>query len=171
MSSLTSNVAALAIIVSASSVLLYSALFLGRLRDRGMLGRLLARAVVDARSRRTVLLAISTIDAMFMFIGVGSVLIDLGVIPSGPGSLLVAAAFCVGSAILLFQIRLGIRDSVLSLENELDLRDSEPGVFDAMARANPPSPTTALPLYLAFPLEQSRLYTVQARDASEFRHP
>jgi hypothetical protein len=64
-----------------------------------------------------------------------------------------AGIFCVGAGTLLFQIRTGMSLSKLSLEHELELRDTQPRIFGALARDEPSVAMNPSPLYLALPLE------------------
>jgi hypothetical protein len=138
---------------AATVVLLYSALLLNRLKSRGGLDRILARTLVDPQSRRSLLRGVSLVTGMFMLMGAITVATNFG-LDDVIGDMASATVFCVGAGTLLFQIRTGLNLSKLSLQNELDLRDTQPIIFGALARVRQAEAMNPSPLYLAFPLEQ-----------------
>lgn len=165
MSSLTSEFAIFVTTGSATLVLLYSALLLNRLRSQGGLPRILARTLVSPESRTALLRGVSIVTGMFMLMGAVNVAVNLGLLDA-VGDIASATIFCIGAATLLFQIRTGMNLAKLSMEDELDLRDAHPGIFEALAEQETVDVSRPSPLYLALPLEQSRVSFVAPFDTS-----
>jgi hypothetical protein len=152
--------------VSATLVILYGLLLLARLKRRGDLGRILAKSVVDSRTRNTILWGIGTLSSMFILMGVLSVAEDIGLVTDELQNLLNSGIFLTGAATLLYLTRTGMSLADLSLEDELDLRDSHPEVFSGMGSSVGLEFVASSPLYAAFALEQARLSDLQRSAAA-----
>lgn len=170
MSVLVSNGVGVVMMISATAVLAYAAIFLVQLRKRGQLERLLVRAVIDPARRRRTLIGISIVNGMFVLMGAIFVLGAVHVIGDDLSDVLLAGAFSIGSATLLAQIRIGSRDQDLSIEHELELRDHHPDVWAAIPETASPMPPAEGGSYLAVPFELSRRYASRARETDPEIH-
>lgn len=151
----STSLATVVMTVAGTLVILYGVLLLSRLRNSGDLGRLLARAVVDLRTRNAILWGISLVSAMFVSMGFLRIAEDLGYLPGEYHDLFSSAVFLVGSASLLYLTWLGLRMTSLSLENELDLRDGHPELIAAIAEAPTALGANPASMYAAFPVEDA----------------
>ena len=147
-----STVATFAMTVTGTVVILYGLLLLTKVKNDGELGRLFARAVVDTRTRNTLLWGVSLVSAMFISLGFLRIAEDVGLLSDPVRDLLGSGIFLTGSATLLYLTWMGLGMAKLSLENQLDLRDTEPAVFAALAPAGPDA--TEGSMYAPYPLEE-----------------
>jgi|HubBroStandDraft_1064217.scaffolds.fasta_scaffold83071_3 hypothetical protein len=154
---------------SAILVLAYSAFFLFRVKGRAALEHIILRSVVDRSSRRNLIFGLALVNGMFLLLGAILVLTSLNVISDNVSELARALIFVVGASGILYMIRLAAANSQLTLENELDLRDSHPETFDVVAASTRVQGVGASPLYLAFPLDQSRFLAGEAIDWAQVR--
>jgi hypothetical protein len=147
--------------VSAIVVIAYGLLLLARLKRRGDLGRILAKSVVDSRTRNTIMWGVGTVAGMFILTGVLSVLEDVNLITDDVQNVVNSGLFLVGAATLLYLTRTGMILAQLNLEDELDLRDSHPEVFASLERSAAPDFGASSSLYQPFALEEAQLLELQ----------
>ena len=147
--------------VSATLVLVYGLALLVRIKRDGELGWIFARAVVDSRTRATILWGVGIISTMFTAMGFLATLEDFGLLGPDLQDLLSSAVFLTGAATLLYLTRTGMALASLTLTNELDLRDSSPELFETLSHPGRAPFTHPSPLYEAFALEEARRYDLQ----------
>jgi|GEM_PF-2914511 len=131
--------AAFIAIVVAATVILYSTFLVVRLRRRGQLERIFARAVVDSEGRRSLMVGMMIINATFLCTGLLFALTTSRVLPDGVGDMLVAVTFASGAFMVLIQVYRGLRLADLSLQNEWDLQDVAPDVLRELSRSSTPA--------------------------------
>lgn len=148
MSAESSLLASLAVSGTTVAVLLLSLVLLNRLRKWGGLERALAHAVLHRPSRRMFLVGISTLAGTFVALGAANVAANLDLLSDTSADALTTSIFCAGAAALLLMIWNGFQVSRLSLEDELNLRDYEPGVYRALTELEPEPQELPTTLYV-----------------------
>jgi len=108
-----------------------------RLRKRGGLENSLAHVVIDARKRKVFFWAISTFTAMFVLAGICFSVEAIGGVSDGVLDFVTSIAFAVGAVAVIAMMLNGLDTSDLSLQEELELRDSVPPVLAAVREADP----------------------------------
>ncbi len=150
-----STVATIAMTAAGTTVVLYGMVLVARIRRSGDLGRLLARAVVDGRTRSAILWCLGALSAMFVTLGFVLISQNFGFLSDAQQDVLSAAVYLTGSATLLYLTQVGMALSHLSLDNELDLRDQEPEVFDALVGGISPLAASPVAMYAAYPTDSA----------------
>jgi hypothetical protein len=147
--------------VSAIFVILYGLLLLARLRHDGDLGKIFAKAVVDGRTCNTILVGIGIISSMFILTGILSVAEDIGFVTDDVQNILNSGIFLTGAGTLLYLTRTGFALSNLTLEEELDLRDSHPEVFQSLTSSDKSDYRGSSSVYTVSAVEQVHRFDEQ----------
>lgn len=132
MSAESSVIAGVAVAGTTVVVLLCSLLLLIRLGRVGNLERALAHTLVDATSRRSLIVSLSTLAGAFVTLGIVTALGNANLLADDVTDALSTAIFCSGAVALLFMVRAGFQVSRITLADELNLRDFEPDVYRAL---------------------------------------
>lgn len=146
---------AMMMLAAAVAVLAYSSVLLFRARKRGDLDRILARAIVDPATRKVLLSQIAVVNTMFIWTGIAFGLTQANLLGDTLGDLFAASTFTVGAVVMLVEVRQGLRISSLSMQAELELRDTQPEVFEALVTKQRGELPASVAGWMVFPVEQA----------------
>jgi hypothetical protein len=147
---------ALLVAFSIAVVLVVTAFLFLRLKNRGQLNRMLLRTVVDAKSREAYLMGTSALTGAFLLMGLLFALTTFGILDRQWGALLTAVAFGMGTAAIVFQVRISRSYTELPLEDLPELQSTLPQILEAATTPEVYSGLTPSPLYDQFALDQAR---------------